>query len=199
MVCQPLRRRGLSQVQVGALADVEAVFRWQCLWRQKLPDFLAAGYLSDGPTSLGPRLRQRLPLSWPALGTFLAMAYVAHLALMGRVGLALLLPCGALVGALVAHKAWRRRQRMLGALLFVAVLLFALATAADLLGLGGLRSALSPAGAFSVLPVTVFVNAIMVAALVVRRYNATADAYRRLSGELAQRVRQREAELGQAF
>lgn len=143
---------------------------------RRLERFLAATLLATSALALAAFLLDR-PLLWTA-------------------ALVLLVPYGATAAVIMARAAWARRGRTLGRALLGGLVLLVLASTSDLLLV---RLGLSPGSFFSVLPLAVFFIAILVAALVVARYNATVDAYRALNAELAERVQQREGELRQAF
>jgi signal transduction histidine kinase len=114
------------------------------------------------------------------------------------VGLFLFVPYGLAAAWSTTRLAWQQRGTAMGKALLVSPLLLAVAGLFDLLVVRkGL--AFSQGGNFSVLPLAVFLIAVLMTALIVGRYNASVDAYRELNAELATRVSEREQQLHQAF
>ncbi len=124
------------------------------------------------------------------------VAFLADLPLLWSFGLAALTPYGLIAAALVTRAAWRLRRTPLGALMLAGMLL---AAAAGLFDLLAVRLRLSPGSMFSTMPFAVFAIALVMAGLIVARYNAAVQAYQALNAELAQRIRDREAQLTAAF
>jgi signal transduction histidine kinase len=142
------------------------------------------------------KLHRAFWLTLVAASVLAALSFGLHRPLLWTLGLAAIVPYGLWVTVRVAQTAWQRRSTRLGAAMVGAVALLALSGVSDFLGV---KLGLYGGSQFSVMPVAVFLLAILVTALIVARYNAMVEAYRTLNAELSSRVEQREGELKVAF
>jgi signal transduction histidine kinase len=144
------------------------------------------------------RLHQLLLASLAGAVLLALLSFATRRPVLWTVGLLLLLPYGLLGAWSVTKAAWQKRNSLLGLALLMSPLVLAAAGLFDFL-IVRQRLAFSQGGNFSVLPLAVFLIAVLMTALIVGGYNASVDAYRRLNAELATRVSEREQQLHAAF
>jgi signal transduction histidine kinase len=144
------------------------------------------------------RLHRLLLASLTAAALLALLAFALRRPSLWTLGLFLLLPYGLLAAWQVSKAAWQKRGSVLGLVLLMSPLLLAAAGLFDFFVVRQ-RLAFSQGGNFSVLPIAVFLIALLMTALIVGGYNASVDAYRKLNAELATRVTEREQQLHAAF
>ena len=142
------------------------------------------------------RLHHLMVVTLVVSTTLASASFLGQVPILWTAALLLLAPYGLTAAVLVARAAWQRRHQAQGLVMLVVMLLLVAAAVFDFLGV---RLGFSQGNLFSVLPLAVFVIAVLVAALVVARYNTTATAYAALNADLADRVQTRENELHQAY